>query len=139
MKTVTRGHAQSLSPERFSQSHHIDHWLIRSNVCWPTLNSVKGCFRVACPISPASSEPWCRKSTERTHLSVRPVNRASRVTLPLSSDIAETIRKYGIAADWTPTSLALYTHAVLQGPFILAKAREAPEVAAACLDHLAAI
>jgi TetR/AcrR family transcriptional repressor of nem operon len=54
----------------------------------------------------------------------------------LEPDIAEAIRKYGIVADWTPTSLALYTQAVLQGAFILAKAREGPEVAAACLDHL---
>jgi len=54
----------------------------------------------------------------------------------LEPDIAEAIRKYGIAADWTPTSLALYTQAVLQGAFILAKARGGPEIAAACLDHL---
>jgi TetR/AcrR family transcriptional repressor of nem operon len=54
----------------------------------------------------------------------------------LEPDIAEAIRKYGIAADWTPASLALYTQAVLQGAFILAKAKEGPEVAAACLDHL---
>jgi TetR/AcrR family transcriptional repressor of nem operon len=54
----------------------------------------------------------------------------------LEPDIAEAIRKYGIAADWTPASLALYTQAVLQGAFILAKAKESPEVAAACLDHL---
>jgi TetR/AcrR family transcriptional regulator, transcriptional repressor for nem operon len=54
----------------------------------------------------------------------------------LEPDIAEAIRKYGIAADWTPASLALYTQAVLQGAFILAKAKESAEVAAACLDHL---
>jgi TetR/AcrR family transcriptional repressor of nem operon len=53
----------------------------------------------------------------------------------LEPDIAEAIRKYGIAAAWTPTSPALHTQAVLQGAFILAKAKEGPEVAA-CLDHL---
>ena len=51
-------------------------------------------------------------------------------------DIAEAMRKYGIAADWTAESLALYTQAVLQGAFILAKAKHGPEVAAACIDHL---
>jgi TetR/AcrR family transcriptional regulator, transcriptional repressor for nem operon len=54
----------------------------------------------------------------------------------LEPDIAEAMDKYGIAADWTPRSLALYTQAVIQGAFILAKAKEGPEVAAACLDHL---
>ena len=33
-------------------------------------------------------------------------------------------------------SLALYTQAAIQGAFILAKAKEDPDVAAACLDHL---
>ena len=39
-------------------------------------------------------------------------------------------------ATWTPESLALYTQAVLQGAFILAKAKGGPKVAADCLDHL---
>jgi len=54
----------------------------------------------------------------------------------LEPDIAEAIRKYGIRANWTPGSLALYMQAVLQGALILAKATGGPEVAAACLDHL---
>lgn len=54
----------------------------------------------------------------------------------VEADIAEAMRKYGIRADWTAGSLALYTQAVLQGAFILAKASNGPEVAAACLDHL---
>ena len=37
---------------------------------------------------------------------------------------------------WSPSSLALYTQAVLQGAFILAKAEDAPQVAAECVDHL---
>ncbi|THD47739.1 MAG: TetR/AcrR family transcriptional regulator [Bradyrhizobium sp.] len=39
-------------------------------------------------------------------------------------------------ATWTPESLALYTQAVLQGAFVLAKAKGGPKVAADCLDHL---
>ena len=54
----------------------------------------------------------------------------------LEADISEAMRKYGIDADWSAESLALYTQAVIQGAFILAKARHGPEVAAACLDHL---
>jgi len=38
--------------------------------------------------------------------------------------------------DWTPKSLALYTQAVIQGSFILAKAKGGPQVAAESIDHL---
>ena len=54
----------------------------------------------------------------------------------VEADIAEAMRKYGVDAQWTAKSLALYTQAVLQGAFILAKAKHGPEVAAACIDHL---
>ena len=62
----------------------------------------------------------------------------------LESDIAEAMRKYGpnsgpksdIDAQWSAKSLALYTQAVIQGAFILAKAKHGPDVAAACIDHL---
>jgi TetR/AcrR family transcriptional regulator, transcriptional repressor for nem operon len=54
----------------------------------------------------------------------------------VESDLAEAMRNYQIAADWTPESLALYTQAVLQGAFILAKAKHGLGVAAACIDHL---
>jgi len=58
----------------------------------------------------------------------------------LEADIAEAMRNHGIAsesnASWTAQSLALYIQAVLQGAFILAKAKHGPEVAATCLDHL---
>ena len=54
----------------------------------------------------------------------------------LVTDIPAAIQKYGIAADWTVESLAYYTQAVIQGAFILAKAQQSSQVAAACLDHL---
>src|ERR1700676_2215430 len=55
----------------------------------------------------------------------------------VEADIAEAMRKYGIDAKrWTAKSLALYTQAVLQGAFILAKAKHGPDVAADCIDHL---
>jgi TetR/AcrR family transcriptional regulator, transcriptional repressor for nem operon len=54
----------------------------------------------------------------------------------LEPDIAAAIKKYNVHGNWTPQSLALYTQAVLQGAFILAKARGGPEVAEMMIDHL---
>src|SRR6202521_2459710 len=54
----------------------------------------------------------------------------------VEADISEAMRKYGIDAEWSAKSLALYTQAVIQGAFILAQVKHAPAVAAACLDHL---
>jgi TetR/AcrR family transcriptional repressor of nem operon len=54
----------------------------------------------------------------------------------VEEDIAEAMRTRGIEADWTAESLALHTQAVLQGAFILAKAKGGPEVAAQSVDHL---
>ncbi|MEO6292178.1 MAG: hypothetical protein ABIO88_06100 [Burkholderiaceae bacterium] len=41
-----------------------------------------------------------------------------------------------IQADWTAESLALHTQAVLQGAFILAKAKGSAPIAADSVDHL---
>jgi TetR/AcrR family transcriptional repressor of nem operon len=54
----------------------------------------------------------------------------------LAADIAEAKACYAPDAAWTPDSAALFSQAVLQGAFILAKARHGPKVAADCLDHL---
>jgi len=54
----------------------------------------------------------------------------------LGADLAEAKRRHAPDAAWTPESAALYSQAVLQGAFILAKARHGPKVAADCLDHL---
>jgi TetR/AcrR family transcriptional regulator, transcriptional repressor for nem operon len=60
--------------------------------------------------------------------------------LMLEAEIAEVMRKYppdsGLSYEWTAESLASYIQAVLQGAFVMAKARGGPEVAVACLDHL---
>ena len=45
-------------------------------------------------------------------------------------------RLYGVRAKWSAQSLALYTQTVLQGAFILAKAKGGPDVAVASIDHL---
>jgi TetR/AcrR family transcriptional repressor of nem operon len=54
----------------------------------------------------------------------------------VEADIAEAIKHHGISAEWTARSLALYTQAVLQGAFILAKATGDAAVAADSVDHL---
>jgi TetR/AcrR family transcriptional regulator, transcriptional repressor for nem operon len=54
----------------------------------------------------------------------------------LEADIAECMRRYNVAGNWTAQSLALYTQAAIQGAFILAKAKGGPAVAADCVDHL---
>src|SRR5271155_2783524 len=54
----------------------------------------------------------------------------------LEADIAECMSKCIVKGDWTARSLALYTQAVIQGAFILAKAKGGPAVAADCIDHL---
>jgi TetR/AcrR family transcriptional repressor of nem operon len=54
----------------------------------------------------------------------------------LEADIASAMRDRGMRPDWTPKSLALHTQAVLQGAFILAKAKGGAEIAADSIDHL---
>ena len=54
----------------------------------------------------------------------------------IETDIAEAMKERGIRTNWTAKSLALHTQAVLQGAFILAKAKSGAEIAASSVDHL---
>ena len=54
----------------------------------------------------------------------------------LEADIEAAIQARGLDPDWSASSLALYTQAVIQGAFVLAKAKDGPAVALDCLDHL---
>jgi TetR/AcrR family transcriptional repressor of nem operon len=54
----------------------------------------------------------------------------------VEADLAEAKALYAPGAVWAPESAALFSQAVLQGAFILAKARHGPKVAQDCLDHL---
>jgi TetR/AcrR family transcriptional repressor of nem operon len=54
----------------------------------------------------------------------------------LELDIAEAKALYAPDAEWTPQSAALFSQAVLQGGFVLAKAKRGAKVAADCIDHL---
>lgn len=54
----------------------------------------------------------------------------------LVADIEEAMRARGIQTDWTAESLALHTQAVIQGAFILAKAKGEAGVAIESVAHL---
>lgn len=54
----------------------------------------------------------------------------------LEADIRAAMREHGVQGTWTPQSLALHIQAVIQGGFILAKAKGGAAVAAEGLDHL---
>jgi TetR/AcrR family transcriptional regulator, transcriptional repressor for nem operon len=54
----------------------------------------------------------------------------------VARDIAEAKRLYAPHASWTADSLGLFTQAVIQGAFVLAKAKHGREIAAECLGHL---
>jgi TetR/AcrR family transcriptional regulator, transcriptional repressor for nem operon len=54
----------------------------------------------------------------------------------VAKDIEQAKALYAPGAAWTAESLALHTQAVLQGAFVLAKAKAGPQVAAECIDHL---
>jgi TetR/AcrR family transcriptional repressor of nem operon len=54
----------------------------------------------------------------------------------VARDIADAKATHAPDADWSAQSLALFTQAVIQGAFILAKAHADPAVAADCLSHL---
>ena len=51
-------------------------------------------------------------------------------------DVAAAKAAHVPDADWDPASLALFTQAVLQGAFILAKAKDDPRAAVDCVAHL---
>lgn len=54
----------------------------------------------------------------------------------LEADIQDAIDRRGLTPAWTARSLALHTQAVLQGAFILAKAKGGASAAAESIDHL---
>ncbi|MGD0475763.1 MAG: TetR/AcrR family transcriptional regulator [Candidatus Velthaea sp.] len=54
----------------------------------------------------------------------------------VARDIAEAKQQCVPDAPWTAESLGLFTQAVVQGAFILAKAGESPDVAVDCMRHL---
>jgi TetR/AcrR family transcriptional repressor of nem operon len=54
----------------------------------------------------------------------------------LTRDLAAAKARYVPDAPWSPESVAYFMQAVLQGAFIFAKAKQGPDVAAACVAQL---
>jgi TetR/AcrR family transcriptional repressor of nem operon len=54
----------------------------------------------------------------------------------VAEDLEAAKRAYAPDAPWTAESMALFTQAVIQGAFILAKAHDDPDVAVDCISHL---
>jgi TetR/AcrR family transcriptional repressor of nem operon len=52
------------------------------------------------------------------------------------ADIRAAMREHNVSGDWTAESLALHFQAVIQGSFILAKAKGSAAAAAESLEHL---
>jgi TetR/AcrR family transcriptional regulator, transcriptional repressor for nem operon len=74
----------------------------------------------------------------RTHAEIREACDASISghAAMVEADIAEAMKLYGVREKWSAQSLALHTQAVLQGAFVLAKAKGGPDVAVASIEHL---
>ena len=54
----------------------------------------------------------------------------------LEADIRAAMREHGAYQNWTAENLALHIQAVIQGSYILAKAKGSAAAAAESLDHL---
>jgi TetR/AcrR family transcriptional repressor of nem operon len=78
------------------------------------------------------------QETYGTHPDIRAACEASISghAAKIEADIAEAMKRYRLRVPWTAESLALHTQAVLQGAFVLAKAKASASVAAESIDHL---
>ncbi len=54
----------------------------------------------------------------------------------LEDDIAQAMKQHDVSADWSAEGLATHMQAVLQGAFVLAKAKNDVSVAIESIDHL---
>jgi len=78
------------------------------------------------------------QETYRTHaeLSAAAAGNIKSHAKTLEADIGAAMRERGAPAGWTADSLALHFQAVIQGSFILAKAKGGAGAAAESLEHL---
>jgi TetR/AcrR family transcriptional regulator, transcriptional repressor for nem operon len=78
------------------------------------------------------------QETFETHPAIRDACGAyiSAHAADVAKDIAEARHRYAPDATWNADSLGLFTQAAIQGAFILAKAKNGPQIAGECLDHL---
>ncbi|MCM0021257.1 MAG: TetR/AcrR family transcriptional regulator [Tagaea sp.] len=78
---------------------------------------------------------------QEIHASSPPIRAACDASISdhaakIETDIQEALDARAMKPDWTARSLALHTQAVLQGAFILAKAKDGAAIAAESIEHL---
>jgi TetR/AcrR family transcriptional regulator, transcriptional repressor for nem operon len=78
------------------------------------------------------------QETYDTHAAIRAAcnTHISAHAAAVARDIAVAKARYAPDAPWTAESLGLFTQAVIQGAFVLAKAKHGPAIAVDCLTHL---
>ena len=78
------------------------------------------------------------QETYDTHPEIRAACEASISAhiASIAADIAEAMDHHRVRASWSAENLALHMQAVLQGAFVIAKAKGNVAVAAASVDHL---
>jgi TetR/AcrR family transcriptional repressor of nem operon len=78
------------------------------------------------------------QETYETHPAIRKAcdKHISDHAAAIEKDIAEAKRICAPKAKWSAQGLALFTQAVIQGAFVLAKAKHGRAIAVECLDHL---
>jgi TetR/AcrR family transcriptional regulator, transcriptional repressor for nem operon len=78
------------------------------------------------------------QETYETHPAIRAACDAhiSAHAAAVTKDIQAAKRLYAPDGPWSAKGLGLYTQAVIQGAFILAKAKNGPRIAEECLTHL---
>lgn len=78
---------------------------------------------------------------QEVHASSPPIRAACDASISghaatLEADIQAAMNARKMKPDWTAKSLALHTQAVLQGAFVLAKAKDGAAIAADSIEHL---
>ena len=99
-------------------------------------------LRLAMLIGPAE-ELSCFVGTmvQEAFATSEPLRRASDASISayaerFAQDIQQAIDRYGVAGNVSATSLAYHVQAVLQGAFVLAKAKNGPAIARDSVAHL---
>jgi TetR/AcrR family transcriptional repressor of nem operon len=78
------------------------------------------------------------QETYETHPAIREAceKALSSHSADVAKDVAAAKRHYAPRAQWTAESVAHFIQATIQGAFVLAKAKQGPDIAVECLAHL---
>ena len=140
---ATAGHAQEVGPgaappaARPSETPAWSRWFVGLSIAGQSggpMTDVEAAMRAGAfdQTAPRLTEGY------ETHPAIRDACRhgIEGHARTVATDIAEAKAKYAPDADWDSDDLALYTQAVLQGAFVLAKATQDPRTAVRCVEQL---